>query len=195
MASRSTQSTAVGSRLHYEKQMSQMKYKQWLVRGSRLKQTNISDSSARLTSTAVSISQFNVKHSNREWSSPRLHQTCRFRNTHTNVICNSVFVDIVHRLYFNKITTFRKLDLLPSSGTKARTEILAAGPPGWAILRPGQLQHRWAQSNKRLHTSALSLSGISDLCLLLKSQDTPYSIYCANSTLQSNNKPSRTSLW
>jgi hypothetical protein len=31
-------------------------------------------------------------------------------------IYNSVFLDIVHRLYFNKITTFQKLDLLPSSG-------------------------------------------------------------------------------
>jgi hypothetical protein len=29
----------------------------------------------------------------------------------------AVFVDFVHRLYFNKIT-FRKLDLLPSSGKK-----------------------------------------------------------------------------
>jgi hypothetical protein len=28
------------------------------------------------------------------------------------------FLDFVHRLYFNKITTFRKLDLLPSSGKK-----------------------------------------------------------------------------
>jgi hypothetical protein len=26
------------------------------------------------------------------------------------------FLDFVHRLYFNKITTFWKLDLLPSSG-------------------------------------------------------------------------------
>jgi hypothetical protein len=32
------------------------------------------------------------------------------------LICNSVFLGIVYRLYFNKITTFRKLDLLPSSG-------------------------------------------------------------------------------
>jgi hypothetical protein len=31
------------------------------------------------------------------------------------IICKSVFLDFVHRLYFNKITTFRKLDLLPSS--------------------------------------------------------------------------------
>jgi hypothetical protein len=46
-------------------------------------------------------------------------------------------LDFVHRLYFNKITTFRKLDLLPSSGKKGRTETLAAGPPGWASLRPG----------------------------------------------------------
>jgi hypothetical protein len=34
------------------------------------------------------------------------------------VICKSCFLDLVHRLYFNKITTFRKLDLLPSSGKK-----------------------------------------------------------------------------
>jgi hypothetical protein len=31
-------------------------------------------------------------------------------------ICKSGFLEFVHRLYFNKITTFRKLDLLPSSG-------------------------------------------------------------------------------
>jgi hypothetical protein len=36
------------------------------------------------------------------------------------VICKSCFLDFVHRLYFNKITTFRKLDLLPSSGKKER---------------------------------------------------------------------------
>jgi hypothetical protein len=34
------------------------------------------------------------------------------------VICKSGFLDFVHRLYFNKITTFQKLDLLPSSGKK-----------------------------------------------------------------------------
>jgi hypothetical protein len=34
-------------------------------------------------------------------------------------------LDFVHHLYFNKITTFRKLDLLPSSGKKkGRTETL-----------------------------------------------------------------------
>jgi hypothetical protein len=46
-----------------------------------------------------------------------------------DVLCKSGFVDFVHRLYFNKITTFRKLDLLPSSGKK-KTETLAFGPPG-----------------------------------------------------------------
>jgi hypothetical protein len=30
------------------------------------------------------------------------------------------FLDFVHRLYFNKITPFRKLDLLPSSGKKGK---------------------------------------------------------------------------
>jgi hypothetical protein len=30
------------------------------------------------------------------------------------------FLDFVHRLYFNKITTFRKLDFLPSPGEKNR---------------------------------------------------------------------------
>jgi hypothetical protein len=30
----------------------------------------------------------------------------------------AVFLDFVHRLYFNEITTFRKMDLLPSSGKK-----------------------------------------------------------------------------
>jgi hypothetical protein len=44
-------------------------------------------------------------------------------------ICKSVFLDFVHRLYFNKITKFWKLDLLlPSSGKKGRTETLAVGP-------------------------------------------------------------------
>jgi hypothetical protein len=39
-------------------------------------------------------------------------------------------LDLVHRVYFNKITTFWKLDLLPSSGKKERTKILTVGPPG-----------------------------------------------------------------
>jgi hypothetical protein len=54
------------------------------------------------------------------------------------IICTSGFLNFVHRLYFNKITTFRKLDLLPYSGKKGRTETLAVGPPGWASLRPRQ---------------------------------------------------------
>jgi hypothetical protein len=59
-------------------------------------------------------------------------------NSFNNIsICNSGFLDIVHRLYLDKITTFRKLDLLPSSGKKGRTETLAVGPPGLASLRPG----------------------------------------------------------
>jgi hypothetical protein len=36
-------------------------------------------------------------------------------------------MDFVHRLYFNKIT-FRKLDLLQSSGKNGRTKTLAVGP-------------------------------------------------------------------
>jgi hypothetical protein len=44
------------------------------------------------------------------------------------IICKSVFLDIVHRLYFNKITTFRKLDLLPSSGKKRKDR----NPTCWA---------------------------------------------------------------
>jgi hypothetical protein len=43
-------------------------------------------------------------------------------------ICNSVFLDFVRRLYVNKITTFRKLNLLPSSGKKGRTKTPALGP-------------------------------------------------------------------
>jgi hypothetical protein len=53
------------------------------------------------------------------------------------IICKSVFLDFVHRLYFNKITTFLKLDLLPSSGKKGRTETLAAGKT-WTSLRLAQ---------------------------------------------------------
>jgi hypothetical protein len=64
------------------------------------------------------------------------------------IICNSAFLDIVHRLYFNKITTFWKLDLLLSSGKKGRTETQSVGPPGWASLRPGELG--WSCPNLRL---------------------------------------------
>jgi hypothetical protein len=46
------------------------------------------------------------------------------------MIWKSSFLEFVHRLYFNKIITFRKFDLLPSSGKKGRTETLAVGPPG-----------------------------------------------------------------
>jgi hypothetical protein len=40
--------------------------------------------------------------------------------SNTQNICKSVFffLDFVHSPYFNKITTFRKLVLLPSSGKK-----------------------------------------------------------------------------
>jgi hypothetical protein len=48
------------------------------------------------------------------------------------IICKSVFFSFVHRLYFNKITTFRKLDLLPSSGKRGRTKTLAVGL--WSFL-------------------------------------------------------------
>jgi hypothetical protein len=43
-------------------------------------------------------------------------------------ICNSCFLDIAHRLYFNKITMFWKLDLLPSSGKKGEDR----NPSCWA---------------------------------------------------------------
>jgi hypothetical protein len=47
-------------------------------------------------------------------------------------------LDFVHGLYFNKITTFLKLDLLPSSGRKGRTKNLAVGPgPGLRLAQPG----------------------------------------------------------
>jgi hypothetical protein len=42
----------------------------------------------------------------------------------------------VHHLYFNKITTFWKLNFLLSSGKKGGIETIAVGPPGCAILRP-----------------------------------------------------------
>jgi hypothetical protein len=50
-------------------------------------------------------------------------------------IGKSVLFYFVHRLYFNEITMFRKLNLLPSSGKKGRTKTLAAGPPGWSRLK------------------------------------------------------------
>jgi hypothetical protein len=40
-----------------------------------------------------------------------------------------VFLDFVHRLYSNKLPTFRQLGLLPASGKK-RTETVAARPTG-----------------------------------------------------------------
>jgi hypothetical protein len=52
-------------------------------------------------------------------------QTVTFGRMNTHyAICNSVLLDIVHRLYFNKIATFRKLDLLPSSGKKVEDRTL-----------------------------------------------------------------------
>jgi hypothetical protein len=42
-------------------------------------------------------------------------------NSQSSIICKSGILDCVDRLYFNKITTFRKLDLLPSSGKKGKT--------------------------------------------------------------------------
>jgi hypothetical protein len=71
------------------------------------------------------------------------------------IICKSGLLDFVHCLYFNKITTFRKLDLLPSSGEKGRTETLAVGSPGWASLRPGpgithsRIQQIYGETNPR----------------------------------------------
>jgi hypothetical protein len=53
------------------------------------------------------------------------------------IICKSGCLDFVHRLYFDTITTFRKLNLLPPSGKIGRTETLAVGSPGFASLRPG----------------------------------------------------------
>jgi hypothetical protein len=52
-----------------------------------------------------------------ELNRTELIQTQNSRNSKLDV-CKSGFLDFVHRLYFNKITTFRKLDLLPSSGKK-----------------------------------------------------------------------------
>jgi hypothetical protein len=57
------------------------------------------------------------------------------------------FLDFFHRLYFNKTTTFRKLDLLPSSGKKGRTETLAVGPgPGLRLAQPGFLQRSFSKT-------------------------------------------------
>jgi hypothetical protein len=79
---------------------------------------------------------------NTEIGNKRILRCKILRTTMHLIICKSSFSDFVHRLYFNKITTFRKLDLLPSSGKKGRTETLAVGPPGWASLRPGHLPKR-----------------------------------------------------
>jgi hypothetical protein len=64
----------------------------------------------------------------------RLFDARGAKNTHKRtmhfLMCVSFFLVFVHRLYFNKITTFRKLDLLPASDTKGRIKTLAVGPPG-----------------------------------------------------------------
>jgi hypothetical protein len=53
-------------------------------------------------------------------------------------ICKRGFLDFVHRLYFNKITTFRKLDLLPSSCKKGSTKTLAVYlGSGLRLAQPG----------------------------------------------------------
>jgi hypothetical protein len=43
---------------------------------------------------------------------------------------------IVHRLYFNKITTFRKLDLVPSSGKKGLRLAQPGGPAARVSVLP-----------------------------------------------------------
>jgi hypothetical protein len=73
----------------------------------------------------IHVTQRNLCISTSSWVSPII------------TLCKSGILDFIHRLYFNRSTTFRKLDLLPSSGKKGRTETLAVGPPGWASLRPG----------------------------------------------------------
>jgi hypothetical protein len=52
----------------------------------------------------------------------------KFKGFWCVIICKSVFLDFVHRLYLNKITTFRKLDLLPFSGKKEGQKPLLLGP-------------------------------------------------------------------
>jgi hypothetical protein len=86
-----------------------------------------------------------------------------------NLISKSVFFYFVHRLYLNKITTFRKLDLLPSSGKKGSSRSEAASTTGsnsWDFVLPflpedGRISsfrnvvillkyRRWAKSKKPL---------------------------------------------
>jgi hypothetical protein len=60
-----------------------------------------------------------------------LHYLCCIGKARSEVeagICKSCFLDFVHRLYFNKITTFRKLDLRPSSGKKEGQKPQLLGP-------------------------------------------------------------------
>jgi hypothetical protein len=64
-------------------------------------------------------------------------------------------LDFAHRLYFNKITSFRKLDLLPSSGKKVshgkgRTQIEG-------VLEQGAEDNIWTferLSDRRLEKTA-----------------------------------------
>jgi hypothetical protein len=45
------------------------------------------------------------------------------------LLCKSGFLGLVHRLYFNKITTFRKLDLLSSQVERYRSEASSTRGP------------------------------------------------------------------
>jgi hypothetical protein len=72
------------------------------------------------------------------------------------IICKSCFLDFVHHLYFNKITTFRKLDRSEASspgGPKARVSVLPFLPEdgrrssfrNYVILLK---YRRWTESKK-----------------------------------------------
>jgi hypothetical protein len=111
----------------------------------------------------------------------RLHHVVLNRNKFRKSVL-FFFLDFVHHLYFNKTATFRKLDLLPSSGKKGRTETLAVWSPGWASLRPGLPEdgrrssfrnvenllkyRRWTKSKKTLLQITEKLFRPSTNCIL-----------------------------
>jgi hypothetical protein len=61
-------------------------------------------------------------------------EVCRF----LTMVCHYLdsFYLVLH-VYVDKISTFRKLDLFPSSGIKGEDRNLIFWTPGWTGLRPG----------------------------------------------------------
>jgi hypothetical protein len=69
-----------------------------------------------------------------------------------HIICKFCFLDFAHHLYFSKITTFRKLDLLPSSGNRtwtSRSETSSTRGPNSQPFCPSFLPEHGRRSSFR----------------------------------------------